>query len=192
MLCRDAARDFGFFMGILLRQCDRLRGFVADADGEPAAGCGDAEVSVTESADEVEGLSRRLLVREPERVVRDGLLDCSADLRRSAEEAVGGYEPFQRLVGPLEVVCVDEEAESADAIGEVGEDRTRQKLVPERLPEAFDLAERLRMLRPALDVMDALPPQLLLEFGRTAPGRVLPPLVGQDLPRRAEIGQAPL
>ena len=37
---------------------------------------------------------------------------------------------------------------------------------------------------------DALPPQLLLELRLPAPRRVLPPLVGQDLPRRAVLRDA--
>ncbi len=47
------------------------------------------------------------------------------------------------------------------------------------------------MLGPALDVADALPPQLLLKLRLPPPRRVLAPLVGQDLLRRPVRRDAP-
>jgi len=88
-------------------------------------------------------------------------------------------------VRPLEVVGVDEELNTTLAIGEVRKHRLREKLVPQRLPEALNLPERLRVLRPALDVPDALAAELLLEVRLTPPRRVLAALVGQYLARRA-------
>ena len=44
------------------------------------------------------------------------------------------------------------------------------------------------MVRPALYVPDAIAAQFLLEIGRAAPGRVLPALVGEDLPWRTVVG----
>ncbi len=92
----------------------------------------------------------------------------------------------------LEVVGVDEQRHPPHAVGEVREHRPGQELVPERLPEPLDLAERLRVLRPALHVPDAVAPELLLERGLAAPGRVLPALVGEHLRRRPERRDAPL
>lgn len=89
---------------------------------------------------------------------------------------------------PLEVVVLDEECDASLAVLEIREDRAREKLLPHRLPETLDLPAGLRMVRTALHVPDAVASQLLLEFGRAAPGRVLPPLVRQDLPRRAVVG----
>ena len=86
-----------------------------------------------------------------------------------------------------EVVGLDEESDPPLAIVEIREDRPREKFLPQRLPEALDLAQRLRVVRPALDVPDALPAQLLLEIGVPAPRHVLPSLVGQDLARRAVL-----
>ena len=150
---------------------------------EPAAFGGDGEVAVAESADEVKRLPRRLLVRKSNRVVGDVFLDGRADVRRCAEEAVGGHEPFERLVGTLEVVGVDEELHPTVTVGEVGKDRPREKLVPERLPETLYLAESLRVLRATLDVADAVQVQLALEVGLATPRRVLTPLVGEDFAR---------
>ncbi len=127
-------------------------------------------------------------MRQAHRVVRDGLLDRLAHLRSGAEETVGGHQPRERLVRSLEVVRVDEERQAPHAIGEIREDRLAEKLVPERLPEALHLPQRLRVLRPALDVPDPFPPKLHLEFRRAPPRRVLPPLVGQDLLRRSVRG----
>jgi hypothetical protein len=107
---------------------------------------------------------------------------------RRLEESVGRYETFDALMRALEVVCVDVQAQPSLAIAVVAEDRAREKLLPQRLPETLHFAQRLRVLRSALDVTDALPSQLLLEVRLTPPRRVLTPLVGQDLawrtPRR--------
>jgi len=73
---------------------------------------------------------------------------------------------------------------------EVREHRSRQQLFPQRLPEALDLAAGLRMMRPALDVPDAMALELGLELGGTPPAGVLAALVGQDLARRAILGDA--
>jgi hypothetical protein len=88
-------------------------------------------------------------------------------------------------VRTLEVVGVDEEAKPSLAVREVGKHGAGQKLVPQRFPEALNLAEGLRVLRPALHVSNALAPKLPLEFRAPAPRRVLPPLVRQDLSRVA-------
>jgi hypothetical protein len=125
-------------------------------------------------------------------VVRHGLLHRGADLGRAAEVAVGRDQTVQRLVAALEVVAVKVQRQPAGAVVEVGEDGSAQKLVPQRLPEAFYLAQRHRMLRPALEVPDAVAAQRPLEFRLSAPGRVLPPVVGQHLGGRAEGGDAAL
>jgi len=93
-------------------------------------------------------------------------------------------------VRPLEVVRVHEEPQPPLAVGVVGKHRAAQKLLPERLPEALHLAQRLRVLRTALDVTDPLTPQLLLEVRLAAPRRVLTSLVREDLLRRAVGGDA--
>ncbi|HZS68712.1 MAG TPA: hypothetical protein VFA72_16485 [Burkholderiales bacterium] len=85
---------------------------------------------------------------------------------------------------------LNEERRSALAIVEVGEDRAREELLPDRLPEALDLAAGLRMVRPALDVPDAVATKLLFEPGLTTPGGVLAPLVGQDLARCPVVSDA--
>jgi hypothetical protein len=126
-------------------------------------------------------------VREAQRVVGDLLLDGGAHVRRGAEEPIGRHQSTERLVWTLKVVGLDEQTHATHAVGEVGKHGLREKLVPERLPETLNLAERLGMLRAALDVLDALAPQLLLELRLAAPRRVLPSLVRQDFARRPVV-----
>lgn len=145
---------------------------------------GDGEVAVSEAPHEVERLLRRALVREAQRVGLHALLDGCPHVRRGQEEAVGGDQTSQRLVRALEVVSSNEQSEPPLAVREVREHRPRQELVPQCLPEPLHLAQRLRVLRPALHVADALPPKLHLEVRLTAPRGVLTPVVRQYLLRR--------
>jgi hypothetical protein len=151
---------------------------------------GDGEIAIAEPAYEVEGFAGRLLAREPHGVVGDRFLDRRSHVRHCAEEAIGGNEAVERLMRSLEVVGLNEESEPAIAISVVGEHGAREELVPERFPEALDLAERLRMLRATLDVTNAVLAERALEVGLAAPGRVLATLVGQDLARLAPSGDA--
>jgi hypothetical protein len=138
---------------------------------------------IAHPADDVEGLGRLPLLREQKRVLLHPLFHRRAHLRRGAEKPVRRQEPFQRLVRPLEVVAVDPERQPSRQIEEVAEDRAGEKLVPQGLPEALDLAQRLRMLRPRLEMPDSLPPELVLEFRLSPPDRVLAAVVGQHLLR---------
>src|SRR5688572_6111407 len=92
----------------------------------------------------------------------------------------------------LEVVVLDEELHPSQAICEVREYRLAQKLLPQRFPEALDLAECLRVLWSALTVRDAASTQELLKLRRSAPRRVLPTLVGEHLARLAVLRDATL
>jgi hypothetical protein len=142
-------------MVLLLADRNRLRG-VADLNPQRTAGCGDAEVLITEPADEIERFVWGLLLCEPQGVRGDLRLDCCADVSGGAEEAICGYKSVDALMRSLKVVVLDVERYATLAVGEVCEDRLAQELAPEALPEPFDLAERLRMLRPTLDVRDAV------------------------------------
>lgn len=118
-------------------------------------------------------------------------LDGRPDLRRGAEEPVRRGESLQGLVGTLEVVVLDEQGHAPLTVVEVGEHRAGQELLPQGLPEPLDLAAGLRMMRPALHVLDALALKLFLEPRHATPGGVLPALIGQDLPRGAVLGDSP-
>lgn len=135
---------------------------------------------------------RRLRLRQPHGVRRDLRLDGGAHLRRCAEEAVGGDQAAERLVRALEVVVLDEQPEPPLAVRVIRKDRATEELVPQGLPEALDLAEGLRVLRPTLHVADSVLPQSLLELRLPAPGGVLASLVRQHLAGRAVLGNSAL
>lgn len=162
-----------------------MRLLVTDLHAQARAGCRDAQVAIAQATHDVKGLPRRLLERQPHRVRGHVLLDRRPHVRRRLEEAVRGDEPLDPLMRALEVVRVDVQTQPPLAVGVVAEDRPREKLLPQRLPEALHFAQRLRVLRPALDVTDPLTSQLLLEVRLASPRRVLPSLIGQDLARRA-------
>jgi len=146
-----------FAIVILLRQSNRLGLLIPHLHAQTAPLRRDAQLAVAETAHQIEGLSRRLFVRQTRRVRAHALLDRRAHLISRAEEAVSRHEPAEALMWPLKVVAVDEETQALLAVRVVGEHRLAQPLVPQRLPEALHFAERLRMLRPALDVTNALP-----------------------------------
>lgn len=160
-------------------------GSVADADIETGLARRNRQPLIAELSDDVEGLAWLLFECEAQRVRGDLFLDRLADVRSGAKETIGWDQALERLVRTLEVVVRKIVLEPSLRIDEVREDRPSQKLVPQRLPEPFDLAERLRMLRSTTDVLDAVTLEGFLEFRPTAPHGVLPPVVGQHLLRLA-------
>jgi len=68
---------------------------------------------------------------------------------------------------------------------------TLQELLPDGLPEAFDLAQGHGMMRPALDVVNPILAQLHFETGSAAPTRVLAALIGEQLFGHAVLGHRP-
>jgi hypothetical protein len=121
---------FDFFIGGLLRQSNRLRLLVAHLDPQPAAGRRDAQIPVAKAPHQVKGFASGLFERQALRVGLHAGLDRGAHMLRRPEESICGDEPSEPLVRALKVVGVHEEAESALAIGKVGEDRATQKLLP--------------------------------------------------------------
>jgi hypothetical protein len=85
-----------------------------------------------------------------QQVFLDTSLDGLAQLGLDLEEAIRRTKPLDPLVGPFMVVMFDPEfdplARRLEAV-ELGAD---QEVLPDRGPEAFDFAERHRMLRPDL------------------------------------------
>src|SRR5687768_9293469 len=86
---RDSGRGLRRVIIVLL-EADRLQ-LLTDSDLELLARRRDAEVAITDAADEVEGLLRRPFQRQPERIVGHLALDRVAyDLRRR-EKAIRGH-----------------------------------------------------------------------------------------------------
>lgn len=138
---------------------------------------------VAELADDVEGFARRLLEGQAQLVLGNGALDLRSHVRGHLEETVGRHESVECLVWTLEVVVADEVLDSPLRVDDVREHRASHKLVPQRLPETLHLAQRLRMLRSAPNVLNAEPLEVLHELRLAAPHRVLPTVVGQHLGR---------
>jgi hypothetical protein len=124
-------------------------------DFEAARTSGDRQPLIAELTDDIKRFAWWLFEREPQLVGSDGALDLGAHVRRRLEEAIGRHESVERLVRPLEVVVTDEVIQPPLRVDDVREDRAAEKLVPQCLPEALDLTERLRMLRPTADVLHA-------------------------------------
>jgi hypothetical protein len=77
-------------------------------------------------------------------------------------------------------------------VGERGEHRLFQKLAPDRLPEALDLAQRHRMLRRTAHMLHALLAQHLLEACLPTPGHELAAVVREDLAWRTPLADRAL
>src|SRR5579871_2082403 len=178
------------FIVVSLGKVDLLWLLVPHLHPQGVALRGDGEVPVSELPHQVEWLSRLLLECEAKRVVRDRLLDYLPHLRHRAKETVRWDDAPNSLVRTFEVVAVNEELRPLQAVVEVVEDGSAEVLVPERLPEALHLPHRLRVVRSALHVVDAVAAQFLLEVRLATPRRVLPALVRQYFARRAVSSNA--
>jgi len=160
---------------------------IAQAHRQRRAACADGERAVPELACQVKRLPQGLLLRQAQRVLGHLRLDPRPHLTCRAEEPIGRRESCKSLVRSLEVVVLDVQRHAALAVLEVGEHRAAEQLLPQGLPEPLDLAAGLRMMGPALHVLDTMTLQLRLELRAPSPRRVLPALIGQDLPRRTVL-----
>jgi hypothetical protein len=165
---------------------------VADVDLQSLRARCDRQPLITELADDVERLAWRLFERQAQLVRLHLALDLGPHVRGRFEEAIRRHESIEPLMRALEVVVTDVVLEAALRVDDVREHRPTQKLVPQRLPEAFDLAERLRMLWSTADVLDAHARDRLFELGLAAPHRVLPAVVGEHFRRLAVRADAAL
>ena len=165
---------------------------IADLHAERSARRSDAEVLVAEPTHQIEGLLRRLLLRHSQCVRVHLRFDRRAHVRCGTKVPIRRHRTLDALMRSLEVVVLDEERQSPQAVREVREHRLAQKLLPQRLPEALDLPECLGVLRSALAVRDAVAPEQLLKLRLATPRGVLPSLIRQHLLRLPVLGNAPL
>ena len=139
------------------------------------------------AADHVEGCLGFAAQRQFEEVVGNALLDRGAQLILDLKEAVGGAQAADALMGPLVVVVFDPELDALPGDVEAVELGADEEVLPDRGPEALDLAQGHGVLGPGLEVRDAI----LLEFRReaagAAPGSVLAAVVGEHLLGRLEL-----
>ena len=122
-----------------------------------------------------------------QKVFLDASLDGAAQLGLDLEEAIRRAQAFNALVRPLVIVVFDPEfdplAGGVEAV-ELGPD---QKLLPDGLPEAFDLAQRHRVMRSRLEMRHPILFKFGLEAAGAAPAGVLPAVVGEHLLGRLEL-----
>jgi hypothetical protein len=127
----------------------------------------------------VEGALRFPAEGELQGVLLDAPLDHSPEFLGDPEEAIGRAEAIQALVRAPMVVILHPEADPLAGRFEAVELGPLEELLPDRLPEALDLPQRLGMMRAATDVMYLVPLQLHLEPGLAAPRGILPAVIGQ-------------
>jgi hypothetical protein len=140
------------------------------------------------SSDQVERFPRPTPHRQLLHILRDPPLDHLPQRLRDREEPIRRAQPLQRLVRPLVVVELHPQPHSLPRLLEAVELRPLQELLPDRFPEPLDLAQRHRVMRPTLEVVDPIFFQFLLEARHPPPTAVLTPLVGEHLLGHAVLG----
>jgi len=137
------------------------------------------------TANHVEWLLHLAVPRQRLHVGRHAAFDHGAFFLLDREEAVGRAESVQSLMRPPMVVVLHPPREALPRLVERLEACLDEELVLERLPQPLDLAQRLRMLRRAANVVDVILSQFFLEGRLPAPTGVLPTVVGQHLRGRS-------
>lgn len=140
------------------------------------------------AADHVEGRARLAAQSHLEQVVLDARLDGLAQLGLDLEEPVRRTQPADALMRALVVVIFDPELDALAGRVKGLELRAHEELLPERGPEALDLAQRHGVLRTRLEMGHAILLQLRLEARRAAPRSILPAVIGEHLLRWLELG----
>jgi len=125
----------------------------------------------------VERAARLPPQRQFQHVLLHAALDGLPQFLGDGKEPAGRTQPLQGLVRPLMVVVLHPQPHPLACGLEAIELRSHQELLPDRLPEPFDLAQGHGMMGPAFDVVDPILAQLHLETGRTAPTAVLAALI---------------
>jgi hypothetical protein len=117
----------------------------------------------------VEGAARLPSQRQFQRIVLNAALNDLAQFLGNGKEAIGREQPLQGLMGPPMVVVLHPQPNPLAGRLEAVKLGALQELLPDGLPEAFDLAQGHGMMRPALNVVNPILAQLRLEAGGPAP-----------------------
>jgi hypothetical protein len=125
----------------------------------------------------VERAARLPPQRQFEHVLLNAAFDDLPQFLGNGKEAIGRTQPLQGLMRPPVVVVLHPQPHPLAGRLEAVKLRSPQELLPDRLPEAFDLAQGHGMMRSALEVADPILAQLRLEAGGPAPTRVLAALI---------------
>lgn len=133
--------------------------------------------------DHVERRLRLAAQGEFEEVLLHAGFERLAQLRLDLEEPVGGAHPLDALMRALVVVILDPELDALAGGLEGVELRPHEEVLPDGGPEALDLAERHRVMRPGLDVGHAVLLEFRLKAAGAPPSRVLAAVVSEHLLR---------
>jgi hypothetical protein len=139
------------------------------------------------AADHVEGSLGLTAQRHLQQVFLDAGLDGFAQLGGDLEEAIGRAQTFNALMRPLVIVIFDPVTNAFPGRLEAVELSAGKELLPDGLPEPFDLAEGHGMMRAGFEVVGAVLLHLGLETGGAAPVDVLATVVGEHLPGRLKL-----
>ena len=123
-----------------------------------------------------------------QQVFLDAHFDGFAQLSSDFEEAVRRAKTFDALVRPLVVVVTDPEPDPFPGRLETLELSAGEELLPDAFPEALDLAQGHRVVRPGLEVVRPVLFHLGLKPSNAAPIDVLPTVVGEHLFGRLVFG----
>jgi hypothetical protein len=137
--------------------------------------------------DHVEGRLRFAAQGQLQEIFLNARLDGFAEFILDLEEAVGGAQALDALMRSLVVVVFDPEFDPLAGGVEAVELGADQEVLPERGPEAFDLAEGHRMLRTGFEVRHAILFEFGLEAAHPAPRGILAAIVGEHLLGRLEL-----
>jgi len=182
---------FSFGVGFLVEVISQfLRGLVeiiGDGEFEFALLGAEHDGLAVHAADHVEGGLRFAAQRQLQKVLLNAGFKGLAQLGLNGEEAVRGTDPVETLMRSPMVVILDPEFDPFPGVLEAGELGADEKVLPERGPEAFDLAQRHGMVRAGFDVGHAILLQLGFEAAGAAPGGVLTAIVGEHLAGRLKL-----
>jgi hypothetical protein len=137
--------------------------------------------------DHVEGRLGFAAQGQLQKVLLNALLDGAAELRLDLEEAVCRAEAFNALMRPLVVIVFDPEFDPLAGGVETVEMGSDQEVLPDRGPEALDLAEGHGMLRAGFEMRHAILFEFGLETADAPPGGVLASIIGEHLLGRLEL-----
>jgi len=104
----------------------------------------------------VEGTARLPSQRQFQHIVLNAALDDLAQFLGNGKEAVGRTQPLQGLMGPPMVVVLHPQPNPFAGRLEAVKLGALQELLPDGLPEAFDLTQGHGMMRPALNVVNPI------------------------------------
>ena len=160
---------------------------ITDAEFELALLGAEHDRLAVQAADHVEGRLGFAAQGQFQKVLLNAGLDGFAEFVLDLEETVRRAQAFDALMRPLVVIVFDPEFDALPGGVEGIELGADEEVLPDRGPEALDLAEGHGMLRTGLEVRHAILFEFGLEAADAAPGGVLAPVVGEHLLGRLEL-----